>query len=163
MTKKFAPIALAFVTSFSVPAAAQLGGNAKGKVEEQAAGDHVIVTTVDTEDMTRYLREEGYEVLKVDEDGDVVFKMEGVRVYMIKPTQGNAIFMRAAWSGSNATLATINKWNRGKRYSHAYLDDDGDPVLQVDLDLAGGVTEARIRDYILTTKLLLRAFQEEVL
>ncbi|WP_024119306.1 YbjN domain-containing protein [Thermus thermophilus] len=34
---------------------------------------------------------------------------------------------------------------RSKLFSRAYLDEDGDPVLEADLDLEGGVTNGAIR------------------
>ncbi len=42
------------------------------------------------------------------------------------------------------SLATINAWNAKARFAHAYLDAEGDPVLQMDLDLDGGVTDASL-------------------
>lgn len=37
-------------------------------------------------------------------------------------------------------LEHINAWNRERRFSRAYVDADGDAVLEFDLDLEGGVT-----------------------
>lgn len=164
MKKTTLTLAITLFSTFADPALADLdsslGGAAQKEAGQKAAN---IVEEVTTADMKRILRKEGFEVLKVDDDGDIIFKMEGVRVYFIKSQAGNAIFLRAAWSGSDANLASINQWNMGKRYSRAYLDDDGDPVLQADLDLAGGVTEARVTDFFLTMRLLINHFKEEVL
>jgi hypothetical protein len=44
-----------------------------------------------------YLREEGY-VPRVDEDGDIAFKVEGVEYYLITPT-GNADILQLTWFG----------------------------------------------------------------
>ena len=37
------------------------------------------------------------------------------------------------------SLQTVNDWNYNYRFAKVYLDDDLDPVLESDLDLAGGV------------------------
>lgn len=46
------------------------------------------------------------------------------------------------------SLSTINAWNHGRRFSRAYLDEDGDPVLEADLDFEGGVTEESVARFI---------------
>ena len=57
----------------------------------------------------------------------------------------------------------INAWNAGKRYSRSYLDEEKDPCLELDLDLAGGVTRERIVDFLLTCKQSLATCEKEVL
>jgi hypothetical protein len=54
----------------------------------------------------------------------------------------------------------VNDWNRDKNYTKAFLDKDGDPNLEMDLDLAGGVTVARVKDAISTFEQSLKAFQK---
>ena len=45
-------------------------------------------------------------------------------------------------------LSAINEWNRTSRFGRAYVDDQGDPVVELDLLLAGGVTVQTIKEYI---------------
>lgn len=53
-------------------------------------------------------------------------------------------------------LRAVNQWNLEKRFSRSYVDKDGDPVLELDLDLHGGVTFERVEDFLTTvTKSLL--------
>lgn len=35
----------------------------------------------------------------------------------------------------DVSLSRINKWNKEKRFARAYIDNDGDPVLEMDVDL----------------------------
>ena len=56
----------------------------------------------------------------------------------------------------------INAWNRDNRFGRAYLDNDGDPILQYDLDLEGGATERTIQEAIRTFRALLEDFSESV-
>lgn len=47
------------------------------------------------------------------------------------------------------TLDRINEWNRTKRFGRAYLDKEGDPILEMDVDLDdGGVSRALFIDNI---------------
>lgn len=56
-------------------------------------------------------------------------------------------------------LQRINAWNRDKRYGSAYLDDEEDPWLQMDLDLEGGATTGQVTEYVELWDTLLGQFQ----
>ena len=71
-------------------------------------------------------------------DGAYSFKMNGYKVILVNKGEDIQIF--AIFSGKKITLTRINEWNKTKRFSRAYLDDDGDAVLDADLDFEGGVT-----------------------
>ena len=44
-------------------------------------------------------------------------------------------------------LATVNDWNRTQRFGRAFIDTEGDPILQMDVDLDdGGVSNALFTD-----------------
>ena len=45
-------------------------------------------------------------------------------------------------------LSATNEWNRTSRFGRAYVDDQGDPVVELDLLLAGGVTMQTIKEYM---------------
>eukprot|EP01033_Poteriospumella_lacustris_P011188 gene11188-7960_t len=47
-------------------------------------------------------------------------------------------------------LQIVNQWNTEKRFSRSYVDRDGDPVLELDLDMNGGVTYQRLEDFLAT-------------
>jgi len=42
------------------------------------------------------------------------------------------------------SLERINEWNRSQRFGRAYLDKEGDPVLEMDLDLDDGGLSAAL-------------------
>ena len=56
------------------------------------------------------------------------------------------------------TLAFVNAWNYEKRFAKAYLDRDGDLVLEWDVDLDGGVSVAYVAESIATFQTMLTAF-----
>ena len=50
------------------------------------------------------------------------------------------IQFNAAWSGVKASLEDVNRWNAEKRYGKAYIDSEGDPVIQTGLATATSMT-----------------------
>jgi hypothetical protein len=48
------------------------------------------------------------------------------------------------------TLDKVNAWNADNRFNRGYLDEDKDPVLESDLDFAGGTTLNAVREWIRT-------------
>lgn len=102
------------------------------------------------------LTEEGFSP-KLTKPNVIAVKMEG-RSVVFFVSEGNNVQAYAGFKSPKASLNRINTWNKSKRYSRAYMDDDGDPVIELDLDLAGGVTKERIADYIRTVSLSVSAF-----
>lgn len=46
----------------------------------------------------------------------------------------------AGFSQNRPSLELINTWNSDKRFGRAYLDEDGDAVVEMDIDLVQGVS-----------------------
>lgn len=46
----------------------------------------------------------------------------------------------AGFYETRPTLESINEWNRDRRFGKAYLDQDGDAVVEMDVNLEYGVT-----------------------
>lgn len=67
-------------------------------------------------------------------------------------------YFAAARGDGDQVLAKVNKWNQDKKYSRSYVDKDNDPILELDLDMAGGVTFARVEDYLVTVTKSLMAW-----
>lgn len=68
--------------------------------------------------------------------------------------QYRAIFQR----NDRYTLAFVNAWNYEKRFAKAYLDNDGDLVLEWDVDFDGGVSVPFISESVQTFQTMLNAF-----
>ncbi|MBX3468938.1 MAG: YbjN domain-containing protein [Planctomycetes bacterium] len=130
---------------------------------QDARGDQRVVGTLTGEEVKAILAVEGYAGITVDEDDDLLFSMEGTRCLVITSQRKTSILARFAWSGTSATLEGVNRWNREKGFSRAYIDGDGDPVLELDLELSGGVTVARVKDFFRTVRVSLTTFKAEVL
>lgn len=120
------------------------------------------MTRITRDELIELVRGEGFGTIETRDGTTFTTRMEGYKVAFFVLTDGESVQAYFGRSGTNARLANINDWNKGKRYSRAYLDDDGDPVLELDLDLAGGVTTDRVRDFIRTVKISVARFSTDV-
>jgi len=57
------------------------------------------------------------------------------------------------------TLARVNEWNRDMRFGRAYLDDEMDPILEMDVDLELGATTEQLESVIGTWAAVVPAFK----
>jgi hypothetical protein len=121
-----------------------------------------IIAKLSSDELRQLLQSEGYSV-RVDKDLDTVWMIDGKMCHIVASKSGSSIAFFVAYKNSKTTLAKINEWNKDKRFSRTYLDEDGDPVLQIDLDLSGGVTIERIRDFFTTCKLSFEVWRKEVI
>jgi len=131
-----------------------------------AGSDARVLSTITGAELNDILNEAGYSGGRVDEDGDLFLKIDERSVYFLIAANKDSSQAKAAWrtdDTSRPSQEKLNAWNRTKRYSKTFLDKDRDPVLLLDLDLAGGITVARIKDFALTVKASIRAFADEVL
>ena len=107
------------------------------------------------------VKDEGYSST-TNADGDLILKIEGNKALIFRYKDGHSIQFRASFSGTNATLKKVNEWNKSKRFSRTYLDDEGDPVLELDLEFDGGITKARVADFLKTCTRSLDVWKKEV-
>ena len=128
--------------------------------------DTQVVTTITGARLKDILQASGFSGGKVDQDGGVLIRIASKPVYFTVGDEQESIQAHTAWTTNDTTRPSadkMNDWNRTKRYSKVYFDNDRDPVLQLDLDLAGGVTVARIKDFAFTTQVSITRFTAEVL
>ncbi len=121
-----------------------------------------IVEVMTVREVSDLLVEEGYRP-EIDDETSCSFKIQGYNAQILIYNEGEALQFHASWINSDATLENLNHWNENYRFGRAYLDEKGNPHLEVDLDLAGGVTKDRIKDYIKTCQDLLINFAKEAI
>ena len=67
----------------------------------------------------------------------------------VMPGRYGSLLFYTGWATEvDISLAMINDWNSASRFGRAYIDDSGDPVIELDLLIAGGVTADTIREYL---------------
>ena len=100
--------------------------------------------------------------LEFEEIGNGIYRFELDDYKVLLYNKKKALQMYAGFSGFDVTLGRINEWNRTKRFSKAYLDDDDDPCLESDLDLEGGVATAAIEEFIETFRVSVEMFRAHI-
>lgn len=118
-----------------------------------AAWGQDILTEVPPKKMTKILTSMGLEVQesKSTSDGkNPVIKFDlggyGVVLFLAKDHSDAQLFV--GFRGQQITPEKMNEWNRGHRFTRGYRDEDGDSVLESDIDFTGGVTEANIKSWV---------------
>ncbi len=117
---------------------------------------------IERRDLLKILSSEGYTATEAESERNVIWTLNGYKTLLLIAENMESIQFYVAFSDSKATLNKVNTWNKEKKYSRSYLDNDGDPVLELDLDLAGGVTRERIVDFLLTCRVSISAWKTAV-
>jgi len=107
------------------------------------------INQISPKELCRLIREEtGFDNPSVEGRERVHAEFLTFQVQFFFYDGGDSLQFHWAAAGTDATLEKVNKWNQEKRFSRAYLDEDGDPHLELDLDLEGGGTEDCVRRFI---------------
>jgi hypothetical protein len=145
------------VTLAAAPAAAQKGN----RLETTASGQGGVINKMTPSDVEELLRDMGYEFERLSGENTAYrFQLAGRPVVIFLSRTGMNLQLWTYLTGRKVSLDQINSWNRSKRFSRAYLDDDGDPNVEYDIDLEGGVTLGAVREGIETFEAVVTAFKD---
>jgi hypothetical protein len=106
-----------------------------------------LITTITTDRLLNIMTGEGYAASSTGRPGQLLWKIDGYSAYVYVQGGGQIIKFRKGFSGK-VSLTAVNAWNRTKRYSTSFIDSKGRPNLKMYLVLDGGVSEARVKDYL---------------
>ena len=107
--------------------------------------------------------------LEKDSDGDplIVSRISKTkfRVFFFGCNGGencSSIHFRAGYDLDKPISAlVVNEWNRQKRFGKAYIDDEGDPYLEMDLNMAfDGVGYENFQDTLDWWRVVVEGFEE---
>jgi len=128
------------------------------------------VTATNAYTVLQAIHEFGYTAtMENDSDGDP--KISGkvsstsFNVYFYGCTDNTnckSLIFKAGYNLSNGiSAAKINEWNRNKRFSRAYIDDEGDPFLEMDVNLDyEGVGNENFQDTLDWWRVSVESFEE---
>lgn len=68
----------------------------------------------------------------------------------------------AGFLDAKLPIERINQWNRDKRFGKAYLDNDNDAVIEMDINIEAGVARDNMAETFTIWRLLLDQFTEFV-
>lgn len=115
-----------------------------------------MIAAANPESVAKVLRDRGYRAeLTKDNQGDPLIRSgaEGANFLILffncTPQRGCATvqFYAGFDRDGQFSLERLNEWNKSKRFGRAYRDSEGDPVVEMDLDLDdGGMSQALFED-----------------
>lgn len=120
-----------------------------------------VVDSITASQLRAVMENEGYAV-ELESENVVIWRIDGMRAMLLVADDEESVQFYAAFGDGNGTLRKANDWNKSKRYSRTYLDGDGDPCLELDPDLEGGVTAERIESFLTTCRVSFTAWCAEV-
>lgn len=113
--------------------------------------------TADPDSIASVIRDKGFQVqVSTDDDGDPMIRADGkgykFTVFFYGCTASHdctTLGLYSGWTGSSADVNKVNEWNRENRFGRAYIDKEGDPVIEMDIDLDdGGMSRPLFEDHI---------------
>ncbi|WP_181161443.1 YbjN domain-containing protein [Maribrevibacterium harenarium] len=115
-------------------------------VSTMASADEQVRDRFADHQLVQLLEEDGYTSVSMADDGYIRVRVDGDTMYLLNLEDGD---LQAYYvvSGVGISYADINEWNKTRRLSRAYLDDDRDPTLEADLLSNGGLTEAKVTEF----------------
>jgi len=105
--------------------------------------------------------------LDVDPLGDPVIrgKIEdlGYFIYFYGCSEGKActnLMFSARWESDHYNDKSMGDWNRERRFGKAFLDEDGNPAVEMNVNLFGGVSRDNLVDTFDWWRLVLTDFAD---
>lgn len=74
--------------------------------------------------------------------------LDGKKVLLIMANDNTDAQLYIGFGDTQVNAKQMNEWNADHRFGRAHADEDGNPVLESDLDFAGGVTDDIIKAWI---------------
>jgi hypothetical protein len=106
--------------------------------------------------ITRVMTKQGIatQQAKTDKVDYLTFKLAGhnsiLVLYQCEAKRCGTIKMSTFYKTKRpVTMAKVNQWNSSSRFARAYVDDDGDPILEADLDMDGGAPMEAVENFFL--------------
>jgi len=114
----------------------------------------------------------GSAMLETDTQGDpkIVGRIDGIRYVVLfygckDKSECQTIQFYAGWTNPDGKITheEVNDWNRDNRFSKAYLDDEGDPAIELDVSLERGVSQGNLDEWFDWWQTAIVSFEKEVI
>lgn len=128
-----------------------------------------LIDGTDPERVLEVVERYGEAEIGVDSAGDpqITGEIEGVNFLLFfygceNNRDCRDVLFIAVFADHEATLASVNQWNSQSRFSAAYIDDEGDALLQMPVNLYGGVSDTNWDDTVDWWRVMAGEFREYV-
>lgn len=145
-----------------------LAASATPASAEQVGAQQVVA---DQKKIVALLQAKGYKAELVEgSDADYIRTADSgvpVTIFFLNCAKGKTgcttIQFYTGFSDIDATLESMNLWNRDQRWARAYIDKEKDPVLEMDVDMDfGGLSRELFYDNLETFIALVPRFRDHV-
>lgn len=142
-------IVVAVMIAAALPAQAQ---------RQRDSGD---LRKFDIRDVREIIADERFQDIQQRGENAVSFKRDG-QVYVMFIMKDGDLQLYYAIKKAGVQHAHINTWNRDKRLSRAYIDKEGDPVVESDLLSDAGISRGQIVEFIKVFMLTTKGFRDHI-
>ena len=111
-----------------------------------AAADGQLRKSYSDDDFVEMLRDDGYRAIQKIDDRHLRIKVDGYS-YDLLIYDDDDLQLYFGMTGYTLDTNDMNEWNRTRRLSRAYLDDENDPILEADLLANVGFTNAQFLEW----------------
>ncbi|MDR2461399.1 MAG: YbjN domain-containing protein [Deltaproteobacteria bacterium] len=124
--------------------------------------DSTVYTTITPNELMAIMQKEEFTVAKIN---DLVLEwiLYDIQCLIFFTETNTSLRFYTKVTSPSADLEKVNTWNREVRYSKSYLNNDRSYILELDLDLDGGITEKRIKLFLITCEISLIQWVERVI
>lgn len=131
-------------------------------VSTSAFAEDELVKRYSDKQLVNILKADGYSAVSILEPGQLLIKINGRSHVLFVEDDGD---LRAYYGirGVKISCQDVNTWNRTKRLSRAFLDDENDPVLESDLLANAGMTPKHVTEFLRVFADLTATFHEFIL
>ena len=124
-----------------------------------AAGQDQLQKSYTDQELVDILRNDGYRAVEISDDRVITIKVDGL-AYVLFVYDDDDLQLYFGVTGYVVDADDMNSWNRTKRLSRAYIDDDNDSVLEADLLANAGYTEEQLLEWLAVFNFSAREFQQ---
>ncbi len=124
-----------------------------------AAGQDQLQKSYTDQELVDILRNDGYRAVEISDERVITIKVDGL-TYVLFVYDDDDLQLYFGMTGYVVDADDMNTWNRTKRLSRAYLDDDNDAILEADLLANAGYTEEQFLEWLEVFNFSAREFQQ---
>ncbi len=140
-----------------------------GLLSQAMGQSDALIDGADVEEIVNVARGYGSATLETRDDGNpkIAARIDGIsyQIYFLNCDEAHVcedINFYAGFLDNKPSLEHINAWNRDKRFGKAYLDDDLDAVVEMDVNMERGISRANLDATFGVWKLILEQYTDYI-
>jgi len=98
------------------------------------------------EELIEMLKDDGFRAVELTEERVIKIRVDGLP-YFLYIYDDDDLQLYFGLTGYSVDVNAMNDWNRTRRLSRAYIDDENDPVLEADLLANAGYTKEQFLEW----------------